>query len=1116
MLRLVLGSSPDEKLNMYAQEIRTLLDQSREVTAIVPDQFSFEFDRILYQSLGAKDFNRVSVISFRKLADELITRYGAKSGTLLKREERTAVIYLALKNVKAQKKLNALARSLDKPAFVSEISVMVDRLIRSATPPEALSSAAKELDGSLSMKLCDIGVIYEAYLDELKKGGFLDESSTIALGAELAKKSGYFKGKQVYIDRFDSYSNDELAVIEQAIVSADNVSVSITLPANFKPSAMQVYSVTAETQNKLVDLAARNNVKVQFSKYEPKDVKPNGITAIDNCLLNKRKKISLDGSVTCVSAANVYEEMDYVAAQIRRLVMSGECSFNDIALITRNLPDYQSAIESAFERYDIPVFIDGKTRTSDTSVMLYCFAAISAACTKQPSTDKILQVMCSAYSGFNEEEISCMQDYCVRWNIEGNMWLEDFTAECDDIPLERLNAVRKKAIEPIRRLYEATKNADAKTVASAFNRYIEDVGLARNTKKIIDEFTADDEKLSAARFLKQVWEAMMNAVAAIYSTIGDRKLKLKEFGELLRLMLSDCGIANPPQKLLSVSVCDVSRSIIYSKDVVFVIGLNDGKFPLDAKKTGIFNGRDSVALERVGIKFEAGEADRAAQEMFMCYRALSCAAKKLYITYSTASPNGTSLRRSYMLMKLDRGVGLHHVKAHDFSEEFYCSTEKAAFYRLCVTRSADELTKNSIRAALECDGEYRKKLAELESISGNNSLRRLTRPTAKKLFAPRDVNITASRIDVYNRCNFRYFMKYGLDIKDVTPMAVDPANRGSVMHYVFQTVLEHFGAEYQNASDEDINAIVAQALKDYKKQYLGEDFGKSKKFEADYMRLHRACVDVLVNIREEYKVSLFRPVSFEYNLSAGDGESILSIPINKDLRINIRGVVDRVDTFTGSDGKKYIRIIDYKTGSKTLRFEDIYNGLNLQMLLYMLALTQGKKSSFKDFAPAGVLYMKAGFLKCDDDYSPLSDSAEHRLSESAQQLKRSGLIIGNDEVIAAMDENISGTYLPVTRLRNGEYSKTSSLITPAGFERLERYAKDMVEKFGSDLLDGKIDVMPVGSDKTHLECAYCEFSSVCDRRKYMYKLISKDDSKKLEEIILKPDDSSKEQKEGEN
>ena len=48
MLRLVLGSSPDEKLNMYAQEIRTLLDQSREVTAIVPDQFSFEFDRILY------------------------------------------------------------------------------------------------------------------------------------------------------------------------------------------------------------------------------------------------------------------------------------------------------------------------------------------------------------------------------------------------------------------------------------------------------------------------------------------------------------------------------------------------------------------------------------------------------------------------------------------------------------------------------------------------------------------------------------------------------------------------------------------------------------------------------------------------------------------------------------------------------------------------------------------------------------------------------------------------------------------------------------------------------------------------------------------------------------
>ena len=91
MLRLLFGTSADEKLNIYSHEIKRLLDENKSVLAIVPDQFSFEYDKILYQTLGARDFNRVSVLSFKKISEDLIQAHGTYGKTLIKPQERICV-----------------------------------------------------------------------------------------------------------------------------------------------------------------------------------------------------------------------------------------------------------------------------------------------------------------------------------------------------------------------------------------------------------------------------------------------------------------------------------------------------------------------------------------------------------------------------------------------------------------------------------------------------------------------------------------------------------------------------------------------------------------------------------------------------------------------------------------------------------------------------------------------------------------------------------------------------------------------------------------------------------------------------------------------------------------
>ena len=324
---------------------------------------------------------------------------------------------------------------------------------------------------------------------------------------------------------------------------------------------------------------------------------------------------------------------------------------------------------------------------------------------------------------------------------------------------------------------------------------------------------------------------------------------------------------------------------------------------------------------------------------------------------------------------------------------------------------------------------------------------------------------------------------------------------GTVMHFLFESVLEYFGEGFSEASDDEITALVQKLLAEFSERELGGDFGKSAKFRADYSRLGDAALEILFNMREEFKVSKFRPVRFEYDLSRENGESVLTVPLGRGISVKIRGIVDRIDTYTAEEGRTYIRVVDYKTGSKKFCFEDIYNGINLQLLLYMLALTEGSDADFKDCIPSGILYMRAGFLECKDDFDPLDDGQRTRLKRAAEQLRRNGLIVRIDEAVEAMDVTFGGQYVPVKKKSGGDYTASSELISPESFRLLEEFSKRKVEEFGRDLLNGRIDAVPAGDDADHLSCANCEYFSVCDRRKYMMKIIDGGDAEKLKAMI---------------
>lgn len=1106
MLRIFTGENHDAKLLELVSLIKSDVNSGTDVVAIVPDQFSFAFDKQLYQALGAKDFNKVSVLSFKKLCSRLVSEYGSDNGVLTDANRRLALIYLAVQDVKKSKQLKILSRALDKPNFITDMANIFDSMKHNGVTYSALREASQKLDGTLSDKLYDVSLLFEAYDNQLLKRNIRDESTLIYEGAQVALSESVFVGKAVYLDRFDSFPPDECEVIAAAVRDAKTVNVSLLLSNEGSSVSSDPYGIPRFTCKKLVDLAKKYSCPVEF-RYNsiPDSDKLSLRTVKDFFFTTPSSEIGVDDSVKICSADTVYAESDFVAASVRELVAKGY-SYNDIVVCTRDIKTYGRILKSSFEKYDVPCFIDRTEPASDISLIIYALSALDVVSSKKLSTEKILNLVRSHLSDIDDEEISCLEDYCLRWNVEDNMWLDDFTAAESGFDLEAVNAVRVKVIAPLVEFRKRVKDATASKISNAFSDYLEQTKLVDSTVFLINSLP-EDEKLELSRLFKHLWHSLSEAMSAVCDILGNEKISPATYRDLLKLILAQSNLASPPQKLDCVTVADVTRSVIPATKIVFTVGVNDTKFPADVKQNGLFNGKDVRMLESVGISFEPTLEFKLNAERLDCHKAFLAATQMLVVTYSGTDVKGSSLRPSSYVKKISKLLNILPQKASDMPEEFYSSCPNAAYVRIASGEITSDTEYATVREALLQLPEYREKLKRLSLVKANIE-HKLSPDVAEKLFSYGDVNVTPSRIDVYNRCNFEYFCKYGLGIADVRPVNMDPNVRGTVMHYVFESVLSLFGDSFETVTDEQLDTAVSQILEKYADSELCGSFGKSAKFLSDYNRIKDACLDILKNIRAEYAVSKFRPVRFEYNLKSSDGGSVLSIPINEEMRINIRGVVDRVDLYTDENGIKYIRILDYKTGEKKLSFDDVYNGLNLQMLLYMLALVEGTDKNFSDCKPAGIVYMHAGFLKCDDDYDPLMPDAKERLVSVNKQLQRDGLIVDNENSVIAMDSTLSGNYVPVTLVKSGKYSAKSRIISEKGFNELQNFAKQKVVKFGSDLLEGKIAAIPLGHDENDIDCRFCEFASVCDRKKYLMKYVDKADKEKLLEEIGEVDENA--------
>lgn len=1063
MLQFIFGRAASGKTTAVVSRLKELSESGKEAILIVPEQFSFDTERDVLHALGDKNAFKISVMSFTRLCDEVERQTGGGCGAILENAHKLILLNRAIRLSASELKL--WKRYTPFSGFVSALLESIEEFKLNAVTPEQLRAAALVTDSSvLSAKLCDTAAIMSCY-NALISERFIDPSDKLAHLADLLLEYRFFENKIVFLDSFKGFTGQQYKIIERIASQASEITVCLPLDS-FEPDGAEVFSNIRKTAERIRRIAAKHGIEQKKDIFLGGEYFRGRSIASAEHILSGGKGTENDGTVMICRADTIYDEAEFAARTIRRLVRKNpEYRFRDFVIIARSTEAYEEAVASACERNGVSCFYDVKFPLSGFPPAAGLIAALEAV--NGYETEQILRYLKSGIGPLSEEDVSDLENYTALWGINGTDWLKKwdmnpngFVSEADtvhesksDDELQRLNHLREQAVNPLIKLSERLCGSIEEIIRAIYGFF----SVCRVSDKMRRLYSELKERgsFTEADALRQSWDELAALLQGFAECYGE-KTEFSEFCEALKKTIDLVSIGTAPQMLDQVTFGAADRIRPARPKFAFILGANSGVFPKNLTASGLFANAERKSLIEMDIEIPDRGIAAAIDEEFLVYTNFCCASDRVYVSYSRTSSKGESAEPAAFVELLSSTLGITAVSEPTaLSVESLPETENSAFSEGCKRYSTAKSEGITLFSALQSSADGARRLKAVLN-TGKLSDIRLSKATAGKLYGEK-INMSASRLDTFYRCRFRHFCRYGLKTKTPQPADINAGQRGLIVHYALQKLIEAYGKRMCNLSDEQI----VNAIKSYVSEYLTAIPGYTSA-ETPYLRflsenIARSTGEVAIHLKKEFLQCEFEPCACEFHFGDDYGNSAV-IPFSGG-ELHLNGMIDRIDTYSG-----YLRIVDYKTGSRSFRLSDIIIGQNMQMLMYLYAVLKDKK--FSGNLPAGILYMPAKRDKGDE-----------------KQLKMNGLIAADEQLVCAMEKKNAGEFVPKLKLTaDGEIdSKTSSAFVPQkGFEAIFAYLEKKLKSAGEDILAGDISIAPVnGAGKGGKACEYCDFAAVC-------------------------------------
>ena len=1099
MLRVLTGRSGSGKSVLVFEEIAKLAAEGENgILLLVPEQYAFNAERELCEKAGNSISLFAEVMSFKGLARRIFAETGGAPVTV-EDGGRLLAMFEAHRQVKSYLRVYA-GRS--DPEMTSRLLSAVDEFKSYCVSPEDLKVAEDEV-GGLADKLHDLSLIYGAY-DAIMSGELGDPADTMSKLYDRLSECDWLCGRKIYIDGFVGFTPAEIKIIGKMAERAAEVIVTLCLDGNSEdPDDVFAHSRATLGQLKETVGEAFFTVEAVAAGECRRFADPSSDLAyLEKSVFDytaRAKSSSSDGSVRLMTASVEYSECEFAASEIRRLVIDEGYRFRDIAVVMP--PKGFSTAVSVFAKYGIPSFADRtESVLSRTPVKAVCAAVETAAGGFE--CEDCIRLAKTGVVGLDSDEADELETYASMWNIRGSRWYDEsgftmhpkgygekFTEETES-ELFRLNVLRKKLILPLLKLKKGLESGSVREMTRAVCTYLEDIDFGGNVGKRRSELIRMGD-LRIADEYSQLVGVVYSALEQFVLVMENESLKPKEYAPLLRVILSGSKVGTIPTTLDSVSIGEASRARFFNPKAVFVLGATEGVFPPAPIDSSLLTSADRRSLfEDRNIRLAPDDVEQVRQNQLTAYRILSAPSEKLFVSWPSCSADGTAVSPSYVCARIRALLPSVRVDAADeFKADFRtwapvpCAELGATVKSFSV---CEETAYAAERVARQTEvGRELLHRAELANLSERGPIADKSVVSGLYREKPR---ITVSRLELFNTCRFAFFARYGLGLEAPRKAELEPRIIGTFVHYVLEKTAKEIsgfsGDPWSTITKEEAAKIADKYIEEYALVQLGGLEDKPARIRWLFERLKSRVYAMTDGLVEEFSSSEFRPLFFEKDFKGSSYKA-------GDLEIPLSGQADRVD-FWDNDGKRYIRIVDYKTGEKKFDYSDISAGLGIQLLLYLFVLAEG------DSIPAGVLYVPS--LKKVKTVNP-GDGDDEKTG-------RTGILIDKEEVIAAMENvpegEVKAKFIPVSFAKDGS-PKRKNLVSEDQFEFLREHVGKVLNDMYGALKNGEIECMPY-ADSLKTSCDRCDYRALCQfdtgRHGDKYRTLKK---VKPEEFYVKED-----------
>lgn len=1077
-LQFIFGNSGAGKSHYLYEHIieESMRHPKQNYIVIVPEQFTMQTQKEFVMRHPRHGIMNIDVLSFQRLAFRVLEEIGEGNRVVLDDEGKNFVLRKVAGRLAPE--LHVLGSNIRKPGYISEVKSVISELMQYNILPADMEEMkdAVEKNSYSYYKLQDIQMLYQEFENYLKDK-YITKDELLDLLCLHMDRSRILKDAVVALDGFTGFTPVQNKVLAEMLVCCQKVFVTVTIDRSENPFVLedkyQIFALSKKMAIALKRICEEQRIEVeepvclyQEPTYRFQNQPALAFLESELFRLGQKKYKEKQQNIRIYVSRNPREEVEFAAQRIRALVRKRGYRYQDIAVIVSDMNLYADDIERIFARYEIPVFMDYKRSLLLNSFVEY-IRSLLAMIEKNFSYESVFRFLRTGLTGFSGNEIDILENYVRGLGIRGyKKWQEKWirrTGEMAEEMLEIVNRMRVEFVEKVDPLVFVLKqrHKTVKDVTLALYEFIEQEKMYEKIRQMELSFQEAGESALAKEYA-QVYGVVIGLFDKFVQLLGEERISLKEYCDLLDAGMNEARIGIIPPGIDQVMAGDIERTRLKDIKALIMLGVNDALISPGVGSQGLLSENDREKFEEKGLELAPGVKEKAFIQKYYLYLHLSKPTEELNISYSKLTQDGKSARPAYLIGELRKMF----VSLPVFDMETY-----GMEYREMLPRTGMDYLIQGLRdqKLMETAGwqelyrwyrkqpEWQERVEQLKKISLYKKPEDgLTRETAEKLYGDWDPSV--SRMEQFVSCACAHFLTYGLRLKEREEYEFAALDFGNVIH----KALEHYAKKLEQNQDtwtsvdtkrqqQYIEESVEESIVDYSNTVLYSTARNA------YMipRMKRLMRRTIWAMTQQLQKGAFVPESYEANFTYGK--------------------IDRIDVCETED-EVYVKIVDYKTGSKSFDMSAFYHGLQMQLVVYMneaLKLEE-RKHPGKKAVPAGIFYyrMKDPIVAKEEDLEKIE-------SAILKELRMDGLVNSEEAIIQRLDDNFTGSsdVIPVARTKTG-FARYSKTLSGEEFSEVLEFAEEKRRELKREMNEGNVDAFPYEMGQ-QTGCDYCEYRDIC-------------------------------------